>query len=363
MKHFSARHRLASLLFVAAATGRGFGATTVWNANLNLNEFAGMPGGFESGFSLLQASGGGPASRAYDVLRQTGTDAGSGMALFGAGQDGTVDLTIRTQVFDGSGGRWAGLRAAKTPGGFTAGATIAQGASRPGDWGLVALEFQFAPGLAVTADQFALRLLSANGTSEAYEWTMVTLGGAGDAPFSMSLLGSYDPSDYSDLGSSTYYNAAGGISGQPGTGQRLGTGRSISQYLSGGSAAPVSGGLVQRGWYAVDDFNAWLFDGPEGDWDNPYAEDGTLDVNPFINGAALGLVPGERVSSFTVWIGVHDVGLDSNGDSFSSTDGNPFVTVADLRLGASSLLLVPEPACAGLLAGAFLIGAGRRKRN
>ena len=349
------------LAVLTIVTGPLSAATSVWNANLNFGEFAGMPGGFEHGAAVLTA-GGGSVQRPYDVLRPVGIEPGSGMAVFGTGQDGLADLTIRSSVLDGSQGRWASLRAAKSlSGGYTAGATIDQGTSRPGDYGLVALEFQFATGLTVTADQFALRLQSANGTSEAYEWTMVTLGTADEAPFSLGLLGSYAPADYTDLGSSSYYNATGGLTGQAGTGQRLATGRSVSQFLTGAAAAPVSGGMVQPGWYAVDDFNAWLFDGPESDWDNPYAEAGTLDGNPVITGAALGLAPGTRITAFTVWVGVHDVGLDSNGDGFTSTDGNPFVTVAQLSIG-SSAAAVPEPSGFGLLAGLAAFRLMRRKR-
>ena len=83
--------------------------------------------------------------------------------------------------------------------------------------------------------------------------------------------------------------------------------------------------------------------------------------NPVITGAALGLAPGTRITAFTVWVGVHDVGLDSNGDGFTSTDGNPFVTVAQLSIG-SSAAAVPEPSGFGLLAGLAAFRLMRRKR-
>lgn len=336
-------------------------ANFIWSEELNLLEFAGAPGGFEPGFTVLQAAGEPGTERQYDILHQTGTDAG-GMAIFGSGQDGTADLTLRTRVVDGSAGRWTALQAGKRPGGYNGGATIAGSTSRSGDWGLVALEFRFAPGLEISADQFAVRLTSANGTTEAYEWTMVTIGGVDDAPFSMGEIGSYGATDYTALGSSTFYNGLGALTGQPGSGERLPTGRSMSQFLSGAPAAPVSGGLVQRGWYAVDDFNAWVFDGPEAEWDNPYAEQGTLDDNPLITGAALGLAPGEHISGFTVWVGMNDVGFDTNGDGFTSTDGNPFVSVAGLRLGCSEFGAIPEPSVTAL---ALLVAGilNRRKRN
>jgi hypothetical protein len=354
------RPSLAALSLLSCAPAVS-GSTVVWSESLNFLEFAGQPGGFASGAGTIQMGAGMSAPQAYDVLRPTGTHA-SGLPVYGKGQDGITDMTVRARVWDGAGGRWDSVRAGQTAvGGYLGGATMVQGTSRPGDWGLVALEFQLAPGLGVTAEQFALRLISANGTTEAYEWTMVTAGGMDDAPFSLSLMGSYQPTDYTDTGSGTYYNSMGGVTGLPGTGDRLATGRSMSQFLTGAAAAPVSGGLVQPGWFAVDDFNAWILDGPEADLDNPYAEDGTLDVNPLISGARLGLQPGAGVTTFTIWIGINDVGLDSDGDGFSHTDGNPSVRLAGLSLGASVVQGIPEPGSCALLGAAALL-AGRRRR-
>jgi hypothetical protein len=338
------------------------GATTVWSTDLTFEEFAGLPGGFESGSPVLQSGSSAITARTYDVLSPGGISQVSGQGIFTTGQDGQVDISIRTRTLDQSSGRWTSVYAAKQPGGYRAGATIAQGTSRSGDWGLVAMEVSFAPGMVVTADQLALKFTSANGVTEAYEWTMITLGGVDDAPFSLSQLANYGATDYSNMGSSTYYNALGGVTGLPGTGQRLATGRSISQYLSGGAAAPVSGGLVQPGWLAVDDFNAWLYDGPEAEWDNPYAEEGTLDTNPLITGTSLGLAPEDRVTSFTVWMGFHDVGFDSDGDGFTATDGNPYVSFAGLSLGYTEPLLVPEASSAVLLA-LSLVCMQRRNRK
>ena len=72
------------------------GSTTIWNTNLNFQEFAGQPGGFEAGTAILQnGAQPGPVERGYDVLHQTGTDLATGMAVYGEGQDGVAGLFLR----------------------------------------------------------------------------------------------------------------------------------------------------------------------------------------------------------------------------------------------------------------------------
>lgn len=331
-------------------------ATSVWSAQLNFQEFTGLPGGFEAGAGILHHQhAAAPQETSYDILRPTGVDAQSGAAIFAEGQDGVPDLTIRRRVIDHSGGRWDSLHAGKRPGGYTGGATISYGTSRSGDSGLVALEFRFAPGLGITADRLSLALTSANGLSEAYEWTMITLGDYASAPFAPAAIASYGATDYSNLASGTFYNALGTPTGNAGTGLPLATGRSISQFLSGAAGSPVSGGLVQPGWFAIDDFNARIFDGPEAEWDNPWAEEGSAGGNHLITGTALGLAPEVDASVFTVWIGYHDIAFDSNGDGFTATDGNPFVSLASISIGSSiPAATAPEPSGALFL---MILGA------
>ena len=169
--------------------------------------------------------------------------------------------------------------------------------------------------------------------------------------------------DYNETGSGTYYDALGVPSGSSGTGRQLGRGRSISQYLSASPGSGVSGGLVQPGWFALDDFNARIFDGPEELAANPLASDGSLEDNVTISGTRLGLPAEEHIQRFTVWMGYHDVAFDSDGDGFTATGGNPFVSVSQLSLGCTPVLaVIPEPGVGGiavLLAGAGLI---RRRR-
>lgn len=368
MKSFPALRPFLLLCLAGTAaphfTQNAWAATSVWNAHLNFQEFAAQPGGFEAGPAvLLNQHAAGPRETAYDILRQTGVDASGGAAVFAEGQDGVPDLVISRRVIDHSGGRWDSLHAGKRPGGYTGGATISYGSSRSGDSGLVALEFRFAPGLGITADRLSLALTSANGLSEAYEWTMITLGDFDSAPFSPAAIAAYGAADYNDLGSSTYYSASGAPTGNTGTGLPLATGRSISQFLSGSATSPVSGGLVQPGWFALDDFNARVFDGPEGEWDNPWADEGSGGGSQIVTGTSLGLAPETDVSVFTLWIGYHDVAFDSDGDGFTATDGNPFVSLASLSIGSTlTASHAPEPTAALLFGGLLLCGFLQRRR-
>ena len=354
--------RILSLCFVLAALPA---SASLWTVPLTFQEFGGSLGGFPAG-RLDWATKGNPYAppQTYDVLRQTGSDPETGKIIYSAGQDGTGDLTITSQIQDFSGGRWANLYAGKSNGGLEAGARVNWGTSRSGDSALISLELRFDPALQLTASDFSMRLISANGTSELYEWTMMTLGTASEAPFNPARINDYTAQDYNQIISGTYFNAAGGLTGQQGTGQRLASSRSISQFLAGTPGTPISGGLVQPGWYSIDDFNAVVYDGPEEFLDNPFPGDGLIDDNQTITGAMLGLDPKAPLTAITIWFGYHDVAFDTNGDGFTASDTNIYERVSSLTLGSSvPANVVPEPALPSLLGG--LIGglALRRRRN
>jgi len=169
--------------------------------------------------------------------------------------------------------------------------------------------------------------------------------------------------DYNNTASGTFYSTAGRPTGLAGTGQRLGTGRSISQFLSGAPDNAVSGGLVQPGWYSIDDFNAVVLDAPEDFLNNPLPGDGSIDDNQTITGDSLGLDPRTPLTAITIWFGYHDVGFDSDGDGFTATDTNIFERVAGLTLGSEGTLSpAPEPGPITLLAGLILWVKTRRFR-
>jgi hypothetical protein len=340
-------------------------SASLWSVPLSFQEFPEHPGGFAPGtVTWANQANPSPAAQDFDVLRTTGVEPSSGKPIYAAGQDGTPDLTITTAVTDFSSGRWGGLRGGKSPGGLEAGALVEWGTSRPGDAAVVSIELRFDPALHLTAGDFAMRLISANGTSELYEWTMITLGKASDAPFDVASLDEYSALDYNNTRSGSFYSTAGLPSGLAGTAQRLGPGRSISQFLRGAPGSAVSGGLVQPGWYSIDDFNAGVFDGPEQYLDNPLPGDGSIDDNQTITGASLGLDPETPLSAITIWFGYHDVGFDSDGDGFTATDNNIYERVAGLTLGSfETTIPVPEPGAISLLLGLLIWKKTRRIIN
>jgi hypothetical protein len=285
----------------------------------------------------------------FDILKPTGSDPTTGKPIYAVGTDGVADLTITTKVYNFNGSRWASVQGGKTNAGLEASTRMDWGTSRSGDAAMVSMELRFDAALMLTAGDFAMQLISANGTSALYEWTMITLGTANQSPFDPARINDYTALDYNNTGSGTYYNSLGSLTGNAGTEARLGTGRSISQFLAGTPGTAISGGLVQPGWYSIDDFNAIVFDAPEAYLDNPFPGDGAIDDNQNLTGTALGLNPNAPITSITVWFGGHDVAFDSDGDGFTTTETNIYERIAALTLGTSSASPVPEPGFTTLL--------------
>jgi hypothetical protein len=342
--------RAASLaLFGQIITTVASATTSAWSVDLTFDAYSGLPGGFANSattpVTLRNQSAPGSVEHHYDVV-QPATGVG-GQPGYAAGQDGISDLTIRTTLIDGSSGRWAGVAAELRRGGLRMNSVVDPYSSKQGDYAMVAYEVTFASALGVSADQLALRLSSTNGSTQLYEWALVTAGGMGDAPFNPAQIATYNSSIYSQ-----------GTPQLSGSGSMLETGRSISQYLSGAPAqSGPSGGLVSNGWWAIDDFNTRIPNGAEEL--GVSGGDGRIDDNQTVTGGMLGLA-GQPMSSFTVWLGLHEVAFDTDGDGFTPTEASPQATFAGMSFGAN-LNVIPEPG-AGLLvlaaAGIFL----RRKR-
>ena len=343
-------------------------ATNLWETTLDFTEFAGQPGGFEddgSGKVVLQTTGNpGPQTRHYDVLRPNGTDASTGRTLYASGQDGVADLSIRTSIWDGSQGRWGSLQAEKVLGDYRSAVSPNAGTSRSGDFGVVVYEFSLASTLQITADTLNLRLVSANGSGQLYEWAFVTSGGVGDAPFTFGQLDAYGAANYSDLSSASYLNSLGQVSGGAATNQLLPHGKSLSQFLTGAPGQTVSGGNVAPGWYALDDFNSLVLDGPESLNVNPGSGSSTLPSNQTIRAGELGMAGGENLTHFTVWMGFYDVGFDTNGDGFTTSRARQSGVISELSFGSSNAFAgVPEPTSAGLVGVSLVMVCCRRKRG
>ena len=331
--------------------GRCDAATSAWSVDLTFNAFAGLPGGFADDSLapqiLRDQANSGSLLRSYDVVQSGAANAVTGQPTYALGQDGETDLTIRTHLLDGSAGRWAKIAAEQRQGALRMNSLVDLGTSRPGDFGVVAFEVTFSSALGVTADQLAIRLASANGSSQLYEWSMVTMGGLNDAPFTLGQIGLYNQDIYN-----------GAAPQAAGNGDPLPTGRSISQFLAGEPASTdASGGVVTNGWWAIDDFNTQVPNGDESFGVN--GGDGRIDDNQTITGGQLGFA-GQPVTSFTVWFGLHDVAFDTNGDGFSLTEASPAASFTGLSFG-TNLVSIPEPS--SYLIFSLALGAlVRRKR-
>ena len=120
---------------------------------------------------------------------------------------------------------------------------------------------------------------------------------------------------------------------------------------------------MQPGWYAIDDYNTLVLDGPEGEWTNPLGGTGAGGRSQVITGSDLGLSPESSIDSFTVWFGYFDVGFHTDGDGYTATEGSPLGTLTSLTVGCTpAIASAPEPAVSLCLALAAAVGIGRRRR-
>ena len=369
----SCRGKLLSLslggAILLSCAGFSQASVAIWQYQVLFNEFEGQAGGFEDegiGVHVYNKVGptAGPSTRTYDFLTQNGSTP-NGRPVYGLGHDGAGDLQITSQVIDGTHGHWTTLNADKREDDLRGNAILASGKSKPGDYGVIAYTFSFSADLGITAKDLGIRLTNVNSYGEIYQWSFVTLGDAASAPFDVNELANFKNTDYTNVGSGTFYNANGTPSGAAGTGKKLAEGKSISQFLAGQESKTPSGGQVQPGWYANDDFHVDFNDGPEASYTNPTAgfpdpsKPDTLTVRGVED---LGLDPDAPVTDFTVWLGYMDVGFDSNGDGFSSTGATQRAMISFINIGATDFSPVPEPSTAmfaGLLSVAWL---ARRRR-
>jgi hypothetical protein len=364
--------------------------STVWNYQLKFdsaNGFGSVPAPADlegrSGATKLNGTGtwGGQSTRHYDVVSKTGS-------TYAGGPDGTQDLTITTRVMSNtsasSTNTWGRMNATiDSNNGLGVNAMMQSGKSRPNDWGFVAYTVTFSPDLKLTANDLSMRLSNVNGDGEIYEWAMVTLGTADQAPFAsldtsgnlITRIGDYKNTDYSDFTNSSYYNTDGSIkAGGIATGNALPTNKTMTQFLAGqpagsGEYLNPDGSLKNRGthivgdgWVALDNFMTRVSDSPPSNSNtappiNPRNYPSNYDDEVDITGALLGMDPLETVNSFTIWLGYNDVGT-AGTNGFTRTDSDMFSYVSGIQIGGS----VPEPSAVGLslLAGWALCFRRRR---
>jgi hypothetical protein len=350
-------------------TGISQATVSVWQYQVLFNEFAGQPGGFEDqgvGAFVYNKKGvtSAPNTRNYDFVAPAGQSA-SGKTIYGIGQDSVTDLSVTSQIIDGSNGHWTNILADKTVEGLRASAFVSTGKSTPGDYAVVAYTFSFNTDLGITAKDLAVRLSNVNGIGEIYEWSFVTLGSVEDAPFTVGDISNYKNTDYTNVGSGVFYNADGTPSGAAATNQPLQDGKSMSQYLAGQPGASPGGGVVAPGWFANDDFHVNFQDGPEANFTNPTpgSPDSSKPDTLSVRGVEeLGLDELANVSSFTVWLGYNDVGFDSNLDGFTSTGSTQRGMISFVNIGVTEPGGVPEPSTSVLL-GLLSLGVLTRRRR
>jgi hypothetical protein len=270
-----------------------------------------------------------------------------------------TDLSIRSQVIDGSDGRWQTAQIERQNSRFRAHAVTTASTSRSGDSALMAFEISFNPSMPITADRLSVNLANINGRGELYEWAFVTVGGIDEAPFDPADVAAYSARDYSVV-------PDGVTPGPGGPAGALATGRPISSFLTGDARTTPADGLVEPGWWAAENFNVEVRGGAEAGG-NPRPAAGANGRAATVTGADLGLSADSIVQRLTVWFGFNDVAFDTNGDGFTRTAGNQSGVLASLTIGASQpdSIPVPEPGLPLLLAfsAAIILGRARFRQS
>ncbi len=364
-------------------------ATTGWSYQIKFDNLAGLestpiPRDVEgrAGTAIVGGTGTwtGTNTKSYDVLQNGGGN------FYYPGSDGTTDFTITSHVLSNS-NQWSRLNATvDSNNGLGVNATMQSGKSHSGDWGVIAYTVCFSAGLELRAGDLSIRLSNVNGDGEIYEWGMVTLGDASEAPFAsldasghlQTNIANYKANTYSNLSNSAFYNADGSIKvGGTATGNQLPLGKTMTQFLAGqpsgsgdylnpdGSLNNRGTHIVDAGWVALDNYTTKIFDAAPNNSAstppvNPKNYSSNYDDEVDVTGEQLGIGIGEGVSCFTVWLGYNDVGTDA-ADGFTRTNADMFGYLSNVKLG-NSLAVLPEPSTLGLvgLAAAALL---RRRRH
>lgn len=288
-----------------------------------------LPNGFTATFDILNVTGSGEC----DAVP---------INLYEEGQDGTDDLRLTVTVVNGSGSRWNAEEARWSPAGiadFRSSWRInSSNVSRPNDYGYMKFNFEFLNlGPSIAAEETSITVQGANGSSEAYEWTFVTVNGAA---IPVANIANYRNTTYSDLAGSSNFNASGTwlnapqalTNGDPApaASDRFPHNQTMSEFLSGSNN---SGGLVSAGWWAIDDFNTDIYDAPEQESFNPDGGNGLINDNQTIDGLDFGLAPLATIDQFAVYFGLVDVGFDTNTNGTTQTNSLPSAAFSEFTIG------------------------------
>jgi hypothetical protein len=294
--------------------------------------------------NLVNAGSPGPVVFEYDVLTQgTTSTCGGADRVYTQGADGTPDLRLTATLVTKSGLLWEkteGDYSTVSSGSFRSDwrTAINSGNSRPNDYAYVKFDFEFLNGLELsnTASQFATRHTSTNGETELYEWTQVTINGTS---INEAAIGNYTNIIYNAMSSSAGYFDATGTVINPGaaTNAPLANNRTMSEFLDGQSTGTYApGGLIKAGWWAIDDFNTTILDGPEAATTNPATGNGSVDDDQTVTGINFGLANNTLVQQITYYFGITDVAFDTDGNGFTQTNSSPAAGVTWFEVGIAA---------------------------
>lgn len=310
-----------------------------WFTRVEFNE-AGMPGFPTSTTTLADATT--PVwTQNFDILNK-GAAICNGPNAFvysEAGGDAVNDINVTITRVVSAGNSWTqaeGDYATTSSGSWRSDYSINDQQSRPNDFAYIKVEMTFLGDVPTSICPSLLNLshTTTNGSSEAYEWTLVSINDNITAA-EEALIGSYKNINYSDISGSTYFDSTGAvINAGAATNSQLPNGISISEHITGLTDVGNQGGFLRPGLWTIDDFNTNIFDGPEGQGTNPIGGNGATNDNQTINGVTdLGMSVGTPINKITYYFGLTDVAFDTDNDGDTRTNSLPAASWTWMELG------------------------------
>lgn len=314
-------------------------AAQAWSTRIEFNE-AGMPGFPTSTTTLVDATT--PTwTQNFDVLTK-GAAICNGPSSFiysENGGDNINDMNVTITRVTSAGNSWTqaeGDYATTSTGSWRSDYSINDQQSRPNDFAYIKVELSFLGDVptSICPSLLNLRHTSTNGSSEAYEWTIVSIND-NLTPAEEALISSYKNINYSDVSGSSYFDSTGTVvNAGAATNTPLPNGVSISEFITGLTDPGTQGGLLRPGLWTIDDFNTTVLDGPEAVTVNPAGGNGATDDNQTINGVTdLGLSIGTPINKITYYLGLTDIAFDTDNDGDTRTNSLPAATWSWVELG------------------------------
>jgi hypothetical protein len=135
--------------------------------------------------------------------------------------------------------------------------------------------------------------------------------------------------------------------------------------MEGSAGAPVGGGMVRENLWGADTHNVTLLNGPEHLFNNPAPGRGLGTPEALTVKGTDYIMRGEDpLTTFTLWFGYMDVGIDVDGNGFTLSNSFQEGGLVGLSLGRySSIAVIPEPSIGLTLAAAGSLLAARRRRR